>query len=63
MKYFPAFVVSAIFAVFILTFACSGVRPLQKGETIRCPSCGAEFTVEQGQKAKEKTQKPSNSNP
>jgi hypothetical protein len=31
--------------------ACSGVRPLQKGETLRCPSCGAEFTVEQGREA------------
>jgi uncharacterized protein YceK len=56
MKYFPALVLSAIFAVCVLTSGCSGVRPLQKGETIRCPSCGAEFTIEQGQKAKEKQQ-------
>ncbi len=42
-----------IIALCFLLPACSGVRPLQKGDTIRCPSCGAEFTVEQGQKAKE----------
>ena len=45
-----------IFTMCIPLSACSGVRPLQKGETIRCPSCGAEFTVDQGQKAKEKPQ-------
>ena len=46
----------AIITLCFLLPACSGVRPLQKGETIRCPSCGAEFTVEQGQKAKDKMQ-------
>jgi hypothetical protein len=35
----------------VMLNACSGVRPLQKGETLRCPSCGAEFTVEQGVEA------------
>ncbi len=63
MKFFPTIIVSTIFTVCILASGCSGVRPLHKGETIRCPSCGAEFPVEQGQKAKEKTQKPGNSNP
>jgi hypothetical protein len=37
-----------ILAAAMLLFACSGVKPLQKGQTLRCPSCGAEFTVEQG---------------
>jgi DNA-directed RNA polymerase subunit RPC12/RpoP len=56
MKLISAIIISVVFVICILVFACSGVRPLQKGETIRCPSCGAEFTVEQGQKAKEKAQ-------
>jgi hypothetical protein len=38
-------------AMGLLLSACSGVRPLQKGETLRCPSCGAVFTVEQGMAA------------
>jgi hypothetical protein len=42
-----------LLAACLLLWACSGVRPLRKGETLRCPSCGAEFTVEQGTKAKE----------
>lgn len=42
-----------VIAACLLLGACSGVRPLQKGETLRCPSCGAEFTVDQGVKAKE----------
>jgi len=42
-----------LFAACMLLGACSGVKPLQKGETLRCPSCGAEFTVDQGIKAKE----------
>lgn len=42
-----------IIAACLLLGACSGVRPLKKGETLRCPSCGAEFTVDQGMKAKE----------
>jgi len=37
-----------ILAAAMLVSACSGVKPLQKGQTLRCPSCGAEFTVEQG---------------
>lgn len=40
-----------IIALGLVLSACSGVRPLQKGETLRCPSCGAVFTVEQGQAA------------
>ena len=56
MKRIHAIVISVIFIICLLIFACSGIRPLQKGETVRCPSCGAEFTVEQGQKAKEKAQ-------
>lgn len=56
MKCIPALISSIIFVMCMLLSACSGIRPLQKGETIRCPSCGAEFTVEQGHKAKEKTQ-------
>ncbi len=56
MKRIHAVTISLIFIVCTLLFACSGIRPLRKGETIRCPSCGAEFTVEQGEKAKEKTQ-------
>ena len=63
MKRIYAILISIIFFVCIVVFACSGIRPLRKGETIRCPSCGAEFTVEQGEKAKEKNQKPGNSNP
>ncbi len=56
MKRIPVIIISAVFLMSMLMSACSGVRPLQKGETVRCPSCGAEFTVEQGQKAKEKAQ-------
>jgi len=37
-----------ILAAVMQLSACSGVKPLQKGQTLRCPSCGAEFTVEQG---------------
>ncbi len=56
MKRTYAIIISAVFATCILIYACSGIRPLRKGETVRCPSCGAEFTVEDGQKAKEKGQ-------
>ena len=56
MKRIPVVIIFAVFVMCMLIFACSGIRPLQKGETVRCPSCGAEFTVEQGQKAKEKAQ-------
>jgi hypothetical protein len=52
MKRISAIIGPVIFIMCMLMSACSGVRPLQKGETIRCPSCGAEFTIEQGQKAK-----------
>jgi RNA polymerase subunit RPABC4/transcription elongation factor Spt4 len=32
----------------VLASACSGVKPIQKGDTVRCPSCGATFTIEEG---------------
>ena len=54
MKRIHAITISIIFVMCMLISACSGIRPLRKGETIRCPSCGAEFTVEQGQDAKDK---------
>lgn len=54
MKRIHAITISVIFVMCMLISACSGIRPLRKGETIRCPSCGAEFTVEQGQDAKDK---------
>jgi hypothetical protein len=36
----------AVLVLCLLMVACSGVRPLRKGETVRCPSCGALFTIE-----------------
>lgn len=56
MKRSYAILILAVIAACILIYACSGIRPLRKGETVRCPSCGAEFTVEEGQKAREKAQ-------
>lgn len=43
-----------LFALTAASFACAPLRPIQKGDTVRCPSCGAEFTVEKGLKEVEK---------
>lgn len=51
MKRISAMIGPVIIVTCLLLSACSSVRPLQKGETLRCPSCGAEFTIEQGQKS------------
>ena len=37
-----------VLAAAILFAGCSGVRPINKGDTVRCPSCGAEFKIEEG---------------
>ncbi|MHB8763116.1 MAG: hypothetical protein ACYDA8_02040 [Deferrisomatales bacterium] len=37
-----------VVAACVLFAACSGARPIQKGDTVRCPSCGAEYKVEEG---------------
>ena len=31
----------------IMVWAACSLRPLQKGEALTCPSCGAEFTLEE----------------
>lgn len=42
------------FGVSLLVTSCAGVKPLEKGQTVRCPSCGAEFTIEEGLEEKER---------
>ncbi len=42
--------VSLVLAAAFLLAACSGARPVQKGDTVRCPSCGTTFKVEEGMK-------------
>jgi len=41
-------VVGWMVAASIALAGCSGVRPIKKGDTVRCPSCGAEFKIEEG---------------
>ena len=43
-------VLTLMLACWALASACSGVRPIKKGETVRCPSCGVEFKIEEGMK-------------
>ena len=40
-------VLALTLACWVLASACSGVRPITKGETVRCPSCGVEFKIEE----------------
>lgn len=32
----------------LVFLGCAGAQPIQKGDTMRCPSCGAEFKAEEG---------------
>ena len=45
-KWVSIFLVLAVLAVF--SFGCAGV---QKDTKVKCPKCGAIFTVEEGQKS------------
>ena len=48
MKRISIYLVFLVFAFTMLIVGCTGVQPLKKGETMRCPSCGAVFPAEQG---------------
>ncbi|MEZ4601386.1 MAG: hypothetical protein R2940_16480 [Syntrophotaleaceae bacterium] len=48
--------VLALIAAIVALAACNGPRHLKKGESLICPSCGAEFTLEEAQKYKENQQ-------
>lgn len=43
MKRILAILGSLMLLLSLLLSGCSGVRPLQKGETERCPTCGVEY--------------------
>lgn len=42
-------VLGLMLACWAVAAACAA-RPIKKGETVRCPSCGVEFKVEEGMK-------------
>jgi hypothetical protein len=48
VKRISIYLVFLVFAFTMLIVGCTGVQPLKKGETMRCPSCGAVFPAEQG---------------
>jgi len=50
MKKLTRYLVPALLLSALLWAACSNLRPLQKGESVTCPSCGASFTIEEGMK-------------
>lgn len=50
MKVFVRYLLPALLLLAMLWVACTGIRPLQKGEAVTCPSCGATFTIEEGLK-------------
>lgn len=48
MKIWLRYLLPAFLLLILLWAACSQLRPLQKGEAVTCPSCGATFTIEEG---------------
>lgn len=48
MKTLTRYLLPTLLLSAILWAACSQLRPLQKGEAVTCPSCGATFTIEEG---------------
>lgn len=48
MKTWTRYVLPALLLSTVLWAACSQLRPLQKGEAVTCPSCGATFSIEEG---------------